>query len=254
MVTPDVIATVVSASLPRIYSPLLSPDGKWRAEVIIYDCVPVDTVDQNAFEELRLVELGTSAEKVVDTQLRNCGGLGAAGLESLLWSPDSRYLYYTRAREGVPDGCGYWWERPIIRLDIVNHTSEQLSGGPWSPDKTKMAAWQWPAKELVIWQVNGGEFARVSALKPDANIGPLAWSPDGRSIVYLQAELDCYPFGKTYVVRFDLSTLKQELLLESEKPSWGSVTWESPNQLKLSDENNIEWRYNLVTKKLELKP
>ena len=89
---------------------------------------------------------------------------------------------------------------------------------------------------------------------PDASIGPVAWSPDGQSLVYLQSDSDCYPFGNTYFVHLDLSTFKQELLLQSKKPSWGSVTWESPNQLKLSDENSKEWRYNLITKKLELKP
>jgi hypothetical protein len=251
-ITPDIIATVVATSQPRIDSPLRSPDDKWQAEVVIYDCIPIDTLDLYGYEELRLVEIKTGAEKVIDAQLKNCGGLGAAGLEGLFWSPNSRYLYYTRAREGVPDGCGYLWERPITRLDIVNQTSEQLGGGPWSPDKTKMAAWQWPEKELVIWRMNGGEFTRVSALMPDANIGPIAWSPDGQSLVYLQAELDCYPFGKTYAVRFDLPSLKQKLLLESDKPSWGGVIWESPNQLNLFDENGKEWRYNLLTKKLEL--
>jgi hypothetical protein len=106
----------------------------------------------------------------------------------------------------------------------------------------------------VIWAVDGGEFARVSAHMPDANVGPIAWSPDGRSLVYLQAELDCYAFGNTYLIHLDLPTFEQELLLQSKKPSWGSVSWQSPNQLKLFDENRKEWRYNLITKKLEMKP
>ncbi len=250
---PDIIATVIATSQPRIYSPLLSPDGKWRAEVIIYDCVPVNRVDQNAYEELRLVEISTGVETVIDTQLQNCGGLGAAGLANLFWSPTSRYLYYTEARDGYPDGCGYW-ERPITRLDVANQISEQLGGGPLSPDKSKIAAWQRPEKELVIWAVAGGEFARASALMPDTSTGPLAWSPDGQSLVYLQSDSDCYPAGVTYLVHLALPTFKQELLLQSKKPSWGGVIWESPSQLKLFDENSKEWRYNLITKKLEMKP
>jgi hypothetical protein len=210
-------------------------------------------MEQYGYEELRLVEIKTSTEKVVDTQLRNCGGLGAAGLEGLFWSPTARYFYYTRAREGVPDGCGYW-ERPITRLDLANQSIEQLGEGPLSPDKAKIAAWQWPEKELVIWAVDGEELARITAFVPDANIGPITWSPSSRSVVYLQAELDCYPLGKTYVIRLDLSTLKQELLLESEKPSWGGVIWKSSSELNLFDENNKEWRYNLIAKKLEPKP
>lgn len=244
---------MIATSQSSIYSPLLSPDGKWRAEVVIYDCVLIINADEYAYEELKLIDISAGVEKAVDTQLQYCGGLGAAGLAGLFWSPSSRYFYYTQARDGVPDGCGYW-ERPITRFNLADQSIEQLGMGPLSPDKTMIAAWQWPAKELVIGAVDSGELTRISAFAPAANIGPITWSPDGRSLVYLQAELDCYPLGNTYVIRLDLSTLKQKLLLESEQPSWGGVIWESPNHLRLFDADNKEWRYNLTTKKLEPKP
>ncbi len=248
--TPDVIATVVAIGQPQIHSSLLSPDGRWRAEVIIYDCIFITSVDEYAYEELELVEVNTGTKRVVDDQLQNCGGLGAAGLAGLFWSLNSHYLYYTQAREGVPDGCGYW-ERPITRYNLPDQKIEQLGMGPLSPDKTKIAAWQWPEKELVIWAVDGGELAHVAAFVPNANIGQITWSPDSQTVVYLQSEHDCGPPGKTYVIRLDLSTYTQDLLLKSEKPSWGNVIWESLNHLKLFDEDGKEWRYNLITKKLE---
>jgi hypothetical protein len=245
---------VIVASQPRISSPLLSPDGKWRAEVIIHGCVHINAIDSYAYAELRLTEIKTGIETVNDTQLANCSGLGAYGLAGLLWSLNSRYFYYTQESEGVFDGCSYGWEQPITRLNLASQTIEQLGRGPWSPDKSKIATWELPRKNVVIWDVDGGEFARVAAFAPDANVGPIAWSPTSRSLVYLQSELDCYPLGKTYIVSLDLSTLEQTLLLESDKPSWSNVTWESPDQLDLFDENGKEWRYNLSTKKLEQKP
>lgn len=75
---------------------------------MIYDCVPVGAVEENAYEQLKLIQIDNSVAKIVDNQLRSCGGLGAFGLAGLFWSPNSSYFYYTNAREGVPDGCGYW--------------------------------------------------------------------------------------------------------------------------------------------------
>ncbi len=142
----------------------------------------------------------------------------------------------------------------MTRIDLANQAIAQIGEGPLSPDKTKIAAWQWPDKELAIWAVDGDVLARVTAFMPNANIGQVTWSPDSRAVVYLQSERVCGPPGKTYVVRLDLSTLKQELLLESERPGWTAVIWESSDRLDLFDENNKDWRYNLITGKLASQP
>jgi len=240
---------VVAASQPKILASYLSLDKKWRAEVIIYDCVQVSGVDENAYEQLKLVEVSSRAEKIIDSQLQNCGGLGAYGLGGLSWSPNSRYFYYTTAREGWPDGCGYW-ERPIIRFDTLNQILEYLTGGPFSPDKTKIAMWQ--EHEMVIWDLDQGEIARTSAVAPAAEIGPIAWSPDSRALVYLQTTTSCPPLGKSYVVRLDLPELASTLLVESETPGFINVIWDVADQLRLFDEQRKEWRFDFVTK--ELKP
>jgi len=245
---PDIVGTIVATGQPRIYASYPSSDGKWRAEVVIYDCVQVVGVDKNAYEQLKLVPVGPGAEKIVDSQLQYCGGLGAYGLEGLFWSPNSRYFYYTDAREGVPDGCGYW-ERPIIRLDMADWTAKRLGGGPLSPDKTKIATWQ--GQELVLWDVNQGETARTAAAVSGATAGSIAWSPDSQALVYLQNSSDCYPLGRSYIVHLDLHTLQHTLLLESETPSFGTVIWDA-NRIRLFDEHSVEWTYDFVTK--DLKP
>ncbi len=249
--TPDIATTVIAISTPRIHSSLLSPDGKWRAEVVIYDCVPVGGVDENAYEQLKLLRVGDGIAKIADSQLQYCGGLGAFGLAGLFWSPNSRYFYYTNAREGGPDGCGYW-ERPIIRLDVSNLKSEYLGGGPRSPDGTKLATWQ--GQELVVWDINEGEIAHISATASDAETGPITWSPDSQALAYVQFASYCSLSGKSYVVRFDLPELRQTLLLESETPTFGNATWDVLNELRLFDEKGKEWRYSFTTKELKQVP
>ena len=249
--TPDVVATITAASEPRLCSSLLSPDGEWRAEVLIHDCVTVGGADEMAYEQLKLIRTSNSVESVADTQLLYCRGLGAFGLAGLFWSPNSRYFYYTNAREGVPDGCGYW-ERPIIRLDVTNLRLEYLGGGRRSPDGTRLATWQ--GKELVIWDTDGGEIGRVPAMALDAETGPIAWSPDSQALVYVQFASYCLLSGKSRVVRLDLSPLRQTLLLESEAPTFGGAAWDTPNELTLFDEGGKRWRYNLATQQLRETP
>jgi Tol biopolymer transport system component len=226
--------------------------------VLIYDCARIDTnpdADENAYEQLKLTDVGSGDEKIIETQLQNCGGLGAAGLEGLFWSPNSRYFYYTDAREGVPDGCGGFWQKPIIRFDIDTSTSEHLGGGPVSPNGTKIAAWQ--ENELIIWDVNeGNETGRISpiTLNFESATGPIVWSPDSQALVYIQTESFCPVSGNSSVIYVDLSTLEQEILLESESPTFGSGDWDEKNELILFDANGNQWVYTLDTQKLEPLP
>ena len=243
-VTPDIAGTVVAISQPKVFASYPSPDGQWRAEIIIYDCVQVSEGDANAYEQLKLIRVDTGGEKIIDSQLQNCGGLGAYGLGGLFWSPNSRYFYYTDAREGVPDGCGYW-ERPIIRLDVTNQISKGLGGGPLSPDGAKIATWQ--GQELVVWDISQGELARAQAAVPDAMPGPIAWSPDSQALVYLQTTSDCPPSGKSYVVRLDLPGLEPTLLLKSETPSFGGVIWDALDRIRLYDDASKQWGFDLDT-------
>ena len=96
---------VMAASSPEIVQTHVSPDRQFRAEVVRYDCVPVSGPDEVAYEQLKIVRLSDGTEAIISDQLKYCGGLGAAGLGGLFWSPDGRYFYFTISSEGVPDGC-----------------------------------------------------------------------------------------------------------------------------------------------------
>ena len=223
------------------------------AEVVIHDCMKVDpreSADANAVELLKLIRVSDQTEMIVESALLNCGGLGAYGIGGMFWSPSSQYFYYTDARESLPDGlCGYW-ARPIKRVNVDNQKVDSVGEGHLSPNKTKLALWQ--NTEIVIWSLDEGEIAHVPATIPEAFKNEIAWSPDSQSLVYLQTELDCFPFGKSYVTRLDLSGMTQHLLLESEIPSFSWLTWDAPYRISLIDDKGNKWHYHLISK--ELKP
>jgi hypothetical protein len=249
--TPDIASTVMAISSPKIEASFLSPDERWRGEVVLYDCVQADTregADTNSVEILRLIWANDQKEMIAEQDLYNCGGVGAYGLAGLFWSSNSQYFYFTDAAKSAPDGlCGYW-ARTIKRVNVDSGEVESLDGGPLSPDKTKLAFWR--DNEIVIWSLDEGEIAHISGLVPETFKNEIAWSPDGKSLVYLQTELDCFPFGKSYVTRLDLSGMKQSLLLESETPSFNWLTWDAPYRISLVDDKGTKWRYNLVSQEL----
>lgn len=250
-----IVEAIVAGQRPNVYETYSSPDMNWQAKVVIYDCIKIDQspgADTNAYEQLTLTNVSGGEERPIDSQLQNCGGLGAAGLEVLLWSSNSRYLYYTDSRAGVPDGCGYW-QKPLLRVDVQTLEREELGGGVFSPDGLKLATGQ--GEELVIWDVNkGSEMGRIFpyALNTETGTGPIIWSPDSRALIYIQTASYCPLSGGSAIVRVDLSTLEQTILLESETPTFGAATWNMITELNLIDEHGDPWVYTFEDQ--ELKP
>ncbi len=249
-ITPDPVATVMAAGAPRTLTPLASPDGQWQAAVTAYACAPIGDGDL-AYEQLTLINTATGSQTVAATQTIACGGLGAYGLANLFWSAGSRYLYYTTARDGAPDGCGYWTP-PVTRLDVTTLTTTDLGGGVLSADGARLAAWQ--GREVVIWDVDGGAIARAAAALPDLLPGPLAWSPDSNALVYLLVASFCPPTGASALVRVDLPDAAQTVLLESAAPTFVGVAWDDADSLTLTDATGAGWRYDLATGELAAAP
>ena len=247
--TPDAIGTVLASSRSRVLTPSISPDGQWRAEVVVYDCVQVGETDENAYEQLKMTHLSDGAETIADTQLRYCEGLGAFGLEGLFWSPNSRYFYYTNAIEGSPDGLCSYWGRPLLSWEVSTRQQAYLGDGPRSPDGDKIAAWR--DQELVVWDVNTGEIGQVSMATSGQVPGPIAWSPDSRAVVYLRTVDYCIPRGKSYIGHIDVPTLQHTILLESEDPRFEDLQWVTSDRLKLVDEEGKSWQFHLDTMILE---
>jgi hypothetical protein len=231
-----------------------SPDGRWIAEILIYDCVRVSEEEENAYQELRLTEVATGQPRTADSQFLSCGGLGASGLGGWFWSPDSRFFYYTNASTGVPDGCGYF-SSPYLRLDTQDLSVEYLGMGSVSPDERKLAVW-WEGDSgvrengrLAIWDIQG-ELLGIAMLPPPADLaGPIAWSPDSRSVAFLTSEGSC-PLGLTALGRMELDMMIPVIMLQSAGPSFGGLSWDAPSLVTLTDEQGGSWTYTFATRDL----
>jgi hypothetical protein len=244
----DIAATVVASSPFAILQTLISPDGQWRAEVLNYPCTTLNETEQWAYDQIRLTKLSDGSQEIIETQLRYCEGLGAFGLGGLRWTSDSRYLYYTTAREGSPDGGSCAWDRPLIRHEIATGAVDNLTQGPVSPDGSEMIMRQ--EDELVIWDFEKGEIARTSALIPRATISGMAWSPDGQSIAYLQIVGECFMAKDSSLVLLDTAGLEHNLLLESKTPAFIGLEWLNQSELRLFTLDGQKWDYNLQTEEL----
>lgn len=252
--TVDLVAAVKANQQPVLYASYPSPDGMWRVDIILYDCVRVvDGGDENAYEQMILVDLASKDQQVARDQLQYCGGLGAYGFEGRYWSPNSRYFYYTDARQGVPDGCGYW-DAPLSRFDVASMQSERLGTASLSPDGNQVASWDDAQQAIIIWDINDGEITRFTPINANAGPGPIIWSPDSQSLVYLQVDSWCPVSGKSYLVQADLSDSGQSLLLESQNPTFADAEWDDTDVLRLFDQDGSAWRYNLLTGELTLVP
>lgn len=137
--TQAIIAALQGSSQPATTT-YASPDGVWRVDLAVFACTPMEAGDIYAYETVSLAGMD-GADAIVDSQLINCGGLGAYGFDGLFWSADSRYFYYTTTRESVADGCGDW-QPPIRRVDVTTGASEDVSASDPSPDAAALTAWQ----------------------------------------------------------------------------------------------------------------
>ena len=244
--TSDLPATLIAAETPMINEFSTSPDGKLYAEVIRYDCTPTtDDGQANAYEALRLVRRDDSGEKMIADQVQSCGGLGAFGLGALWWSKDNRFLYFSQAAQGVPDGLCSYWERPLNAYNLESGESYNLAQGPLTPDQQTIAFWDRGGFAVVLWNVENGEAGHFSAVEAGWSYGPIAWSPDGKKLAYLETQEWCYPWGETVLVLVDPASGEQSLLLRSNDPSFSGLEWGEANVLSLHDENDQVWQYDL---------
>jgi hypothetical protein len=240
-------AVVMAATKPSIIETHSSPDGQFRAEVVRYDCVLVGGVDENAYEQLKIIRISDGSETIVADQLQNCGGIGAYGLGGLFWSPDGRYFYFTSSREGVPDGdfCELW-VRSMSRVDVTTGVIEVTPGlGEFLADGRTMVI---PGRGgFILWDLDEGKKMRLPFMFPGAVLADYQLSPDKTSLVYLQRDNCAWMPGKTDLVLWDTATALQTLLLEADDPPLTGFEWEIPSELTLWYADSTQQKFNLVT-------
>jgi hypothetical protein len=239
---------VVGLTEPMVLGTYPSPDGARTAEVTVYDCVTTDTEEILAYDILEITETVGGAKAVAASQLQNCGGLGAHGLQGLFWSPNSRYFYFTDARVGLPDGgCGVWLGS-MARVDVQSGSVEDLGGAVVSPSGSSIASWL--AGDLVLWSVNEPDAIHIAAAVPGAFQGPIAWSPAEDALAYVQTAESCPPWGLSTIVLHRLGDEASLILLEWDAPSFVQAEWDETDRLRLIDDDGEAWIYDLAEEQL----
>lgn len=256
--TSYLVATVLAASPAEIKESSNSPDGRWQAEVIRYECVLTSEDQETAYEVLRLGDRNTGKEQDIAEQIQNCGGVGAAGLGQISWSQNSRFLYFSTAAEGVPDGfCGNW-QRPLTAYNMTNGEVFNLAQGPLAPNQQVMAFWQinLERKEayIVIWDLENGEISRFPAVEPAWYDGPIVWSPNGTMLAYIETQDYCVPWGETVIALIDIARGKETILVKSEDPSFVGLQWIQPESISILDDNDQTWMFDLSLGELTQQP
>ena len=254
MQTSTFIVKALQATVtPRKLQTFNSPDGKWKAEVIVYNCTQVvsDEGVTNSFEILKISGLKSQKEWTVETELIYCQGIGAGGLGGMFWAPNSRYFYYTTAREGVPDGGPGGWVRPVSRFDLSSGQILPITGMQLSADGLKMAGGD--GEDLVVWNLNGEEQVRfkgkgvISRESVNAWVRYVAWSPDGHTLAYIISLPSDQGLNTSFLVQADLNLKQASLLLESSSPEFVEVYWKDSSHLVLWGWPYSRWDYDLVT-------
>ena len=209
----EIIEAVMVFSHPEIHQQLDSPDRTLTIELIIYPCVEISG-QETSYERMILIDNRTGELQQITDQLINCGGLGGFGLWALRWSEDSKYLYYTDAREGSPDGFVGLWNPPLWRVRIADLQIENLGQAQFSPDSAWIAAWT--QDEINLVSVNSDRSMSFELLPSELQMFELSWLPDNSGLIYIQADTLYGAASRTTVTYLDLETGMQTVLLDRE--------------------------------------
>jgi hypothetical protein len=194
-----------------------------------------------AYEEL-ILSNDTSAF-IADRQLINCSGLGASGLAGRFWSPNSRYFYYTTAREGVPEGCDQFWAPPLSRVDLRDQTVQYIGIGELSPDGKLIGAWQ--DAYLLLLPVEAESGTLVDLPYPDQQLGALVWSPTSSALTFIQDRSFCPASGSSVFV-LSLDRPEPQQLFQPADGFVRDVRWAGSDRLFMIGEADQRWLYDLA--------
>ncbi len=217
----DLIADITAASEPQMLMSRLSEDLRWDYQVMRYDCTPVDpgggmSVTEMAYETLTVQDRENEASEpyLIADQVIQCQGLGAFGLATLYVSENSRYLYYTDAREGEPDGGISGWLPTIYRFHTADMGSVTLGGGVFSTWRDKLITrepnlpGQPPQPQIHLYDTN-----EVKPLASYDITGEIVWLPGDNDALIIEGD---YHLGDYAIVHhIDVETLKRTTLLET---------------------------------------
>lgn len=233
----------------RIVSESLSPNRRWEA-----------TVERifRAGEErviLRVVlDLNDIEWVVEDIPYADMPPFGFPFPEPFYWTKDGRYLYYTHLSSG--DGCfagGGNRGFDFYRLDLFSGASMPIAdGGTWmslSPDEKYLATFAYASSGPEVWNLETGAIQTFELLVSQEEAGIeidqkyIVWAPDSSSFIYVIAagvcDVDRGLFN--WVIRVDIETTTQEILLARDERALKPVAWTDSEGILVSDGAQMYW-------------
>ncbi len=186
----------------QVYDFAISYDGEWIAYSV---------KNSGLGKDLWIVKRDGSSRR----QVADCGGDTCI---QPAWSPDGKWLAYSRKRVSVVQGEKFSPGPRIWTLEITSGKTAALFqetsiGGTnpvWSPDGSHLAFFDPPAKVIHVLDTQTGK-----ELMLQSQLGVVgAWSPDGTRLWYGDlVSSDSLPFGSAFVA--DIATEQIQQLFTS---------------------------------------
>jgi len=166
--------SVVAADAGHLYfGPVWSPDGEWLAYL---DCIPA--ADPGHDWAALCIGRPDGSEHRVVTEMNHWFGTSygsprtrGGGSNTTQWSPDCKWLTYTRALPGSRTAWQFQPQRPDTDHFNRDYLPEQARGGT----------------ELCLLDPFAGELRQLTVCDPLRWDFRAGWSPDGEQIVFSRA-------------------------------------------------------------------
>ena len=172
-------------------------------------------------------------------------GLGYTTPETVHWSADGGYLYYTN--QPHVDGCGLFINASELwRVDLADGSAtqalpESAKSYAFSPDDSQVAYVTWSTPpDLVLHDLGTGEDRRLVLDFEDA--GAQVWSPDGTMLALTGAENPCQAGWAHSIVVVDTSDLTPRTLNLPDERLLKTNDWQEAGKILLEDfDRNLWW-------------
>jgi Tol biopolymer transport system component len=162
------------------FGPEWSPDGQW----VLFQRCPHGADPMNSRSDLCIVRSDVSEFRLLTTGQRQWFGTSygpannhGGGSNSPHWSPDGKWITFTRCSEGARTAWMYRKDRPDTDHFNCDYAPDQACGG----------------SQICIVDAKTGQIRDITPFQEKLWAWRTCWSPDSKQIVYARAEVGQTP-------------------------------------------------------------